>query len=185
MSIDPMTYHGDDMDALDALGGVIYGRKPTYQQWGGGPNARILKDALVEILRLRGLLEEVHENIHAVDTEGNEVVFSCPSCGTPSAKTVEPHLDIHAGATYTCCECSGRVIFEVLTPEEYTGRSMDAARARAEGRLEGLQEAFDSVYITAYNGAELSTWSAGRKAALLAVNKMIASALRDREGGSE
>ena len=54
--------------------------------------------------------------------ELRDFVFSCPHCGVPFAQTVEPNVDIHAGATYTCSECKGKVIFEAVTPDEYVGR---------------------------------------------------------------
>ena len=55
-------------------------------------------------------------------TELRDFVFSCPHCGVPYAQTVESDVDIHAGATYQCGECHGKVIFEALTPEEYVNR---------------------------------------------------------------
>ena len=46
-------------------------------------------------------------------------VFTCPSCGHPCAQTVEPSVDIHSGAGYTCDECGELVIFEAMTVAEY------------------------------------------------------------------
>lgn len=46
-------------------------------------------------------------------------VFTCPSCGWPHCDTVEPDVDVHSGAIYTCGECEARVVFEALTVEEY------------------------------------------------------------------
>lgn len=49
-------------------------------------------------------------------------VFSCPHCGIPFAQTVEPEVDMHSGAEYTCDQCQGQVIFDVLTPAQYVDR---------------------------------------------------------------
>lgn len=49
------------------------------------------------------------------------MLFTCPHCGDPSAETIEPETDIHAGATYRCTECGGNVVFEALTTDEYVG----------------------------------------------------------------
>ena len=46
-------------------------------------------------------------------------VFTCPSCGDPCAQTVEPSVDIHCGAGYTCDERGEHVIFEAMTVAEY------------------------------------------------------------------
>ena len=46
-------------------------------------------------------------------------VFTCPSCGDPCAQTVEPSVDIHRGAGYTCDACGELVIFEAMTVAEY------------------------------------------------------------------
>ena len=51
-----------------------------------------------------------------------ELMFSCPHCGDPAASTVQPDVDIHAGATYQCNRCGEEVIFEVLTVAEYCRR---------------------------------------------------------------
>ena len=62
-----------------------------------------------------------------------ELVFTCPACGHPSAQTVEPDVDIHSGATYTCDECAGKVVFTAQTVEEYCAVSApvsDRARRR-------------------------------------------------------
>ena len=62
-------------------------------------------------------------------------VFSCPSCGDPSAQTKELDVDIHAGATYSCSECGKTVIFEALTTAEYCNASRWSAikEARESG----------------------------------------------------
>jgi hypothetical protein len=46
-------------------------------------------------------------------------VFACPACGHPGAQTVEPDVDIHADASYTCDQCGADVHFEALTRAEY------------------------------------------------------------------
>jgi transcription elongation factor Elf1 len=48
-----------------------------------------------------------------------DFVFACPACGHPGAQTVDPDVDIHAGASYTCDRCGADVHFEALTRAEY------------------------------------------------------------------
>lgn len=55
-----------------------------------------------------------------------------------------------------------------------TTRSRSRLRADARKiRIEALREAADRVYILAHNGAEPTTWDAGRRAAWLAIRNMI------------
>ena len=49
----------------------------------------------------------------------SQFVFTCLSCGHPCAQTVEPSVDIHSGAGYTCEECQASIIFEVMTERRY------------------------------------------------------------------
>ena len=58
------------------------------------------------------------------------LVFTCPNCGDPSAMTVEDSVDIHAGATYTCDECGGKVVFEAFTIAEYCAYGNRNAEAK-------------------------------------------------------
>jgi hypothetical protein len=57
-----------------------------------------------------------------------DFVFSCPACGHPGAQTVEPDVDIHAGASYTCDQCGADVHIEALTRAEYLALAKAAAR---------------------------------------------------------
>ena len=47
-------------------------------------------------------------------------IFDCPNCHDPFSETKERSIDIHAGATYHCDSCGGRVVFLALTVEQYT-----------------------------------------------------------------
>jgi hypothetical protein len=58
-----------------------------------------------------------------------DFVFACPACGHPSAQTVEPDVDIHAGASYTCDQCGAEVHFEALTRAEYLALAGSPPRA--------------------------------------------------------
>lgn len=121
--------------------------------------------------------------------KGNDVVFTCPRCGTPSAQTAEPHLDIHAGATYTCDNCQGAVVFEALTVDEYIERQPDpdkSARTRAEGRIQGMREALKAV-----DGSQIENpineydygRSEGAGGCFSSVARLIAAAERELAGG--
>lgn len=46
-------------------------------------------------------------------------LFTCPHCCHPGAQARQDELDIHCGAIYECDECGKRVIFEVMTIEQY------------------------------------------------------------------
>ena len=45
--------------------------------------------------------------------------FTCPNCGEKFAQAEEPDEEIHAGETYHCSECGGRVVFKAAAFEEY------------------------------------------------------------------
>jgi len=88
---------------------------------GPEPNTRLVwiddLDAVIALLR---------------SGEEPEPIFSCPSCGDPSASVVGGSLDIHSGATYRCSECDARVIFEALTVEQYVQRHAAPVEPRRE-----------------------------------------------------
>ena len=55
--------------------------------------------------------------------ENLSFIFDCPNCHDPLAETKETEIDVHAGATYRCAPCDGRVVFLALTVEEYADPS--------------------------------------------------------------
>jgi hypothetical protein len=77
----------------------------------------------------RSTYGEALADLHLLSGALHDFVFACPACGHPGAQTVEPDVDIHAGASYTCDQCGADVHFEALTRAEYLALANEAAAA--------------------------------------------------------
>ena len=49
--------------------------------------------------------------------ENPQIHFPCPNCGDKSALLTDTVGDFHAGETYTCAGCDGKVVFVALSLE--------------------------------------------------------------------
>ena len=73
-------------------------------------------EAIAEISKqaqLRGHAEHERDEARRERDALRDMVFSCPACGHPGARTTERDVDIHSGAIYDCDQCHARVTFTV------------------------------------------------------------------------
>lgn len=97
-----------------AMGEPVVRPRPLYVTGDDVTDYRIRRENLAD--RIEALFPDATREARDEPT----MLFSCPHCGEPCARTVESEVDIHGGATYRCELCNGQVVFEALTPEEYT-----------------------------------------------------------------